>query len=105
MLFKVEFIIKLTPLENVKVGGYGREDVVIYKGAPVGFSAIEKRIKSEGIEAKLKNDSGILVIETNKDPEKIVKIIEEILISAEKDLTDFEEVVKDAIRSYKEKYG
>jgi len=93
---------KLKPVD-VEVGGYGRDDILVYKGAPVAFSAIEKRLRERGIDAKLRKEKEVLVIEGDVDIKKVVKIIEDILISAERDLSEFERIVNDAIKSYMKK--
>lgn len=95
---------RLKPLGDVEVGGYGRDDVLVYKGAPVAFSAIEKRLKDMGIDVKLRNENGVLVVEGDADMEKVVKVIKEILLNAERDLTEFERVVNEAVKSYIRKY-
>ncbi len=94
---------RLRPTKDVEVGGYGREDVLVYKGAPVAFSAIERRLREMGVNVKLRNDNGVLVVEGEADMGKVVKVIEEILLSAERDLLEFERIVNEAIRSYMRK--
>ncbi len=95
----------LKPVE-VQLGGYGRGDVLVYKGAPVAIDAIERRLRETGIDAKLRISGGTLILEMRAEyAEKAVQVIEDMLRNAARDLAEFEEVVRDAVRSYMEKYG
>ncbi|MET1124232.1 MAG: hypothetical protein ABWW66_03075 [Archaeoglobaceae archaeon] len=89
---------------DVQVGGYGRDDIVVYKGAPVAIAAVEKRLKEMGYDAKLRNENGVLVVE-GVDAAKAAEVLEEMLRSAERDIEEFERVVNEAIDSYMKKYG
>ncbi len=95
----------LKPVE-VQLGGYGRGDVLVYRGAPVAIDAVERRLREAGIDAKLRIEDSVLILEVKAEyAEKAVQIIEEMLRNAARDLAEFEEVVRDAVRSYMEKYG
>ncbi len=93
-------------ISDLKIGGYGYNDVVVYKGAPVSFKALERAL-AEIVDAHivLEDDKLVLILkaECEKLVERAVEKISKVLIRAERDLTELEKVIDESVKSYMEK--
>ncbi len=100
-------------VKDLKIGGYGYRDVVVYKGAPVSFRSIrDSLIEIEGIEqVEITSGDGHLIITVktreNVNCEDVVtellNKLSDILIAAERDLTELEKVMVESAKRYAEK--
>ncbi len=99
--------LRLRPKDlELKIGGYGYSDIVVYRGAPVSVGSIRKYLIEAGIDADVYIEGNELVVELKEgDPQKVVDVVSEVMVNAEKDLTTFEKVVNESIKSYMKKMG
>ncbi|WP_456469069.1 hypothetical protein [Archaeoglobus sp.] len=98
--------IKLYPSDpDLEIGGYGREDVIVFKGAPVSIAALQKMLEREfgntlifsrknSLEVELQRPDCTLVVDG------VAKAIEEMMENAAKDLEEIEELIKESLRKY-----
>jgi len=98
--------IKLYPSNpELEIGGYGRDDIIVFKGAPVSAAALQRMLESKFGGTLIVLHKNSLEVELQKLDCKLVvddvaKAIEEMMESAAKDL----EVIEDAIRDTLQKY-
>ena len=99
--------LRLRPKDpELKIGGYGYSDVVVYKGAPVSVGSIKKYLVEAGMDVDVHVDGNELVVELREgDPQKVVDVVSQVMVNADKDLTTFEKVVRESIESYLRKTG
>ncbi len=100
-------------VKDLRIGGYGYRDVIVYKGAPVSFKSIAENLmkinKIEYANLSIEEDHLVLIVEVKGDfncedlIKEILNRITDILISAERDLTKLEEVMIESARRYAEK--
>lgn len=92
------------------IGGYGRDDVLVFKGAPVSLSAIQKMLEREfgdvlvnfkenSIEIEMQRMDCSLVIED------VASAVREMMENAARDLDEIEEVIKESLEKYMRRVG
>ncbi len=102
-------IVMYPSADELHIGGYGYRDVVVYRGAPVSFSALEKKLMEAGVEAKVTAEGKhlIVTVESGENCENVAQLIvdeiSELLVSAERDLTRLEEVINESVKKYMER--
>lgn len=98
--------IRLYPLDpELEIGGYGRSDVLVFKGAPVSILALQKKLESVFGSTLVNLHKNSLEIELQKFDCRLVvddvaKAVEEMMENAAKDLEEVEEAIKESLRRY-----
>ena len=95
--------IKLYPADpELEIGGYGREDVVVFKGAPVSIAALQRMLEKEFGNALLTSSKNLLEIEMLSSDcslvvDSVADAIKEMMENAARDLDEIEETIKGLI--------
>ena len=98
--------IKLYPTDpEFTIGGYGREDILVFKGAPVSISAIQKMLEREFGLAMISFRKNSIEIEVQRTDCKLViddvaSAIKEMMENAAKDLDEIEDAIKESLKKY-----
>ncbi len=98
--------IKLYPADpQLEIGGYGREDILVFKGAPVSILALQKMLEQKfgnvmivhrenSIEIEIQRTDCMLVVDS------ITKAVEEMMENAARDLDVIENAIRESVRRY-----
>lgn len=98
--------IKLYPSNpELEIGGYGRDDILVFKGAPVSIVALQRMLESEFGNTLIVLRKNSLEVELQRLDCKLVvddvaKAIEEMMENAAKDLEVIEDAIKDSLQRY-----
>lgn len=101
--------LKLYPKHpDFRIGGYGREDVLVFKGAPVSFTAIERMLKRDFGEVAVSRKGNSVEIEVQRLDcslivEHLAEAVKEMLENAARDLDMIESAVKETIDNFARK--
>ncbi|WP_456330316.1 hypothetical protein [Archaeoglobus sp.] len=102
---------KLYPADpEFSIGGYGRDDILVFKGAPVSLSAIQKMLEREFGEVLISLKENSIEIEMQRTDctlvmEDIAVAIREMMENAARDLDKIEEVIKESLEKYLRRVG
>ncbi|MBO8180214.1 MAG: hypothetical protein H0Z19_07010 [Archaeoglobus sp.] len=102
---------KLYPADpEFSIGGYGRDDVLVFKGAPVSLSAIQKMLEKEFGEVLVNIKENSIEIEMQRMDcslviEDVAIAIREMMENAAKDLDQIEEIIKESLKKYMRRVG
>ncbi|WP_290598165.1 MULTISPECIES: hypothetical protein [unclassified Archaeoglobus] len=98
--------IKLYPSNpELEIGGYGRDDIIVFKGAPVSIVALQRMLENEFGNTLIVLRKNSLEVELQRLDCKLVvddvaKAIEEMMENAAKDLEVIEDAIKDSLQRY-----
>jgi len=92
------------------IGGYGRDDILVFKGAPVSLSAIQKMLEKEFGEVLISLKENSIEIEMQRMDcslviEDIAVAIREMMENAARDLDKIEKVIKESLEKYLRRVG
>uniref|UniRef100_A0A7C3MBR9 Uncharacterized protein n=2 Tax=Archaeoglobus fulgidus TaxID=2234 RepID=A0A7C3MBR9_ARCFL len=102
---------RIYPLDpEFSIGGYGRDDVLVFKGAPVSLSAVQKMLEKEFGEVIISLRENSIEIEMQRFDcslvvEDIAIAIREMMENAAKDLDEIEETIKESLKKYLRRVG
>lgn len=90
---------------ELEIGGYGRNDILVFKGAPVSILALQKMLESVFGSTLVSLHKNSLEIELQKLDCRLVvddvaKAVEEMMENAARDLEEVEEAIKESLRKY-----
>ncbi len=103
--------IKLYPADpQLEIGGYGREDILVFRGAPVSILALQKMLeqrfgnviivhRENSIEIEVQRTDCMLVVDS------VTKAVEEMMENAAKDLDVIENAIRESVRRYFDRIG
>lgn len=103
--------IRLYPTDpEFTIGGYGREDILVFKGAPVSISAIQKMLEREFGLAMINFKKNSIEIEMQRTDCKLViddvaSAIKEMMENAAKDLDEIEDAIRESVKKYMRRTG
>jgi len=98
--------IRLYPsIPELEIGGYGRDDVLVFKGAPVSILALQKMLESVFGNTLVNLRKNSLEIELQKLDcslvvDDVARAVEEMMENAARDLEEVEETIKESLRKY-----
>lgn len=103
--------LKLYPAHpEFSIGGYGRDDILVFKGAPVSVSAIQKMLEKEFGEVLVSLKGNLIEIEMQRADCSLVindvaTAIREMMENAARDLDEIEKVIKESVEKYLRRVG
>ncbi len=98
--------IKLYPVDpQLEIGGYGREDVLVFKGAPVSILALQKMLEQKFGNVIINNRENSLEIEIQRKDcmlvvDSVTKAVEEMMENAARDLDVIENAIRESVKRH-----
>ena len=98
--------IKLYPTDpQLVIGGYGREDILVFKGAPVSILALQKMLEQRFGNVMITNRENSLEIEIQRTDcmlvvDSVTKAVEEMMENAARDLDVIENAIRESVQRY-----
>ncbi|WP_202318907.1 hypothetical protein [Archaeoglobus neptunius] len=98
--------IKLFPSDpELEIGGYGRDDILVFKGAPVSISALEKMLEREFGNTIITLKGGSVEVEVQRTDcmlliEEVADAIREMMENAARDLDEIEDAIKRSLEKF-----